>query len=207
MSRFADPSELVGVNYGRLTVVAFAGVSNKNSNWECLCACGVRVIVNRCNLRSGHTTSCGCAQIESRRTHGMTGTPEYMAYRSMLARCYNRKTSGYSNYGGRGIRVCARWRGSFELFLTDVGLRPSVKHSLERLDNNGGYEPGNVEWANKAAQCRNKRTNRWITAFGRTQCIKDWAIEFKLDLDTLRARLVRHSPEEALTWPKFRKKL
>lgn len=196
--RFADPLELVGRRYGKLTVLCFIEVRNKNAYWRCRCKCGNEVIVSRCNLIRKHTRSCGCIQIASRIKHRMCHTPEHRSWSSMIQRCQNEKSRSFKNYGGRGIRVCKRWQ-VFTAFLSDMGRRPSIRHSLERKNNNKGYYPRNCVWADKLAQSRNKRTNVMITAFGKTQCAVDWCREYKINQDTLRYRLLRMSPEKALT--------
>jgi hypothetical protein len=96
----------------------------------------------------------------------------------MLTRCTNKNSSSYENYGGRGITVCDRWLNSFELFFEDVGHRLSLKHSIERINTNGNYEPNNVKWATSREQSRNKRNNRWIEYNGKRMIITDWASYF-----------------------------
>jgi hypothetical protein len=91
-----------------------------------------------------------------RRTHGMSSTPEYFAWAAMLSRCHNPANPRYDDYGGRGITVCDRWRADFAAFLADVGRRPSPAHSLDRIDNDRGYEPGNCRWATAYVQARNR---------------------------------------------------
>lgn len=106
----------------------------------------------------------------------------------MLTRCRNPRHNTYANYGGRGIRVHPEWI-AFSVFLADVGTRPSLAHSLERIDKDGHYEPGNVRWATRAEQSRNTRQNVMITVGERTQCVEDWAKENGLRSATIRARL------------------
>lgn len=103
----------------------------------------------------------------SRRTHGESwkegkATPEYNAWASMKSRCYNSTAQNFMDYGGRGIKVCEKWRDSFEAFISDMGKRPSKRHSLDRVDYNGNYEPGNCRWATSHQQCNNKRNNRYF---------------------------------------------
>jgi hypothetical protein len=138
-------------------------------------------------------------------THGETrggNTPEYKAWIDMRTRCYRANHVDFPNYGARGIRVCARWRRDFPAFLADVGRKPSPRHSLDRIDNNRHYEPGNIRWATVREQNRNRRNNVFLTAFGRTQCLTDWAAECRMSLTTIRSRMKRGwSVERALTAP------
>lgn len=141
-----------------------------NACWLCLCDCGRLRVVALSSLLNGSSKSCGCLQKEllSRRRfkHGHSIKPgvrnasrEYETWLSMKARCYDRKTKSYKNYGGRGIRVCGRWLSSFENFLADMGTKPNGL-TLERIDNDGNYEPSNCKWATRLEQNRNKRNSR-----------------------------------------------
>ncbi len=129
--------------------------------------------------------------------------PEYNTWEGIKQRCHNPNEKRYAEYGGRGITVCVRWRESFEAFLADVGSRPSPEHSLDRLDNDRGYEPGNVRWATRSQQQRNRRTtNHRLTFRGETRCVTEWAEILGISERTLRARAVRGwSAERALTTP------
>ena len=110
----------------------------------------------------------------------------------MIARCHNKNDVSYARYGGRGIEVCVRWRGSFAAFLKYIGRRPSPQHSLDRHpDNDGNYKPSNVRWATPTEQTRNKRTNRFFTFRGKTLCLADWAKAFGIHRSTLGRRLQR----------------
>lgn len=136
------------------------------------------------------------------RKHGMRNTPEYQAWVSMIARTSNERWRDYHRYGGRGIRVCGRWRESFEAFYVDVGPRPSPEHSLDRIDVDGHYEPGNVRWATRVEQGRNKRNNRLVTSGGETASLAEWAARVGLRPGTIRMRLERGWPvERALGLP------
>lgn len=127
--------------------------------------------------------------------------PEYIVWCGMKARCHNPNHTNYKNYGARGVIVCGRWRESFASFLADVGQRPSAKHSLDRIDRLGDYEPGNVRWATRAQQARNSRQTRLLTAFGLTMCVEDWSIRTGIPRRTITSRIDRHgwSHERALT--------
>lgn len=133
------------------------------------------------------------------KTHGRSHDPIYYIWQLMLARCYSASRSNYHRYGGRGITVCARWRRSFEAFLADMGERPPGM-SLDRIDNNGNYEPGNCRWATRKQQARNTRANRLITHDGKTQTAMEWCEEYGLNFRTFTNRLDRdgRTVEEAL---------
>lgn len=181
----------------------------------CRCSCGTERLVNRKNLKSGATRSCGChrrevgATLAVRRkrnasTHGMSGAPEYTAFHAMHQRCGNERCSEYPRYGGRGIRVCKRWTGpdGFVNFLADMGRRPTDSHSIERKDNNKGYGPDNCVWATDNEQNRNRGNNRNITHAGRTQCLQAWADEYGIEGNVLAGRLgMGWEMERALTEP------
>lgn len=146
---------LQGRRFGRLLVVERDGSTPGGFvAWACRCDCGARTVVRSTYLASGHTTSCGCAAPEK---HGQWGTPEYTAWSGARGRCMNEKDSSYRHYGGRGITMCAQWTSSFPAFLADMGPRPSPGHSLDRMNNDGNYEPGNCRWATGSEQHANRR--------------------------------------------------
>jgi hypothetical protein len=127
--------------------------------------------------------------------------PEWTAWRNMKMRCYNPNDIGFGNYGGRGITVCDRWMNSFESFISDMGRKPSRGHSLDRIDNNGNYEPANCRWATRTEQGCNQRTNRLITIDGETHTLSEWARVRNISKEMLHGRLNRMSAERALTMP------
>lgn len=123
------------------------------------------------------------------RTHNKTYSAEYQAWRNMLNRCHNPADPGYPRYGGRGIIVCDEWRNDFSAFYRYVGDRPSDAHSIDRIDNDKGYEPGNVKWSTKQEQQRNFRKNTLVTFNGKTMCISAWADHVGINRKTLSERL------------------
>lgn len=153
---------------------------------DCICICGNRTTVAVHTLKTKRSTSCGCWQV----LHGDVGTPEYIAWMSMMARCRRQTHRQWTRYGGRGIKVCERWN-SYNQFLKDMGRKPSNKHSLDRIDNNGSYEPSNCRWATWREQQQNRSTNRLITIGNRTLCLTQWAREFNIPITTFRRRFAK----------------
>jgi hypothetical protein len=172
----SNKKELTGQRFGRLLVLN--NTKDKNTHWDCLCNCGNVVSVITNSLVSGKTISCGCFQkeriSEAHFTHGKSGTPVYKKWIHMRERCYNIKDKNYHNYGGRGITVCGRWLGKDGSlnFFNDMGECPEG-YELDRIDNNGNYEPDNCRWASHMEQCRNRRPNIFVSIFGLTLCLKD----------------------------------
>lgn len=204
----------LGKRYGRLTIVCEAPRRLTSAGrpirvFQCHCDCGTTVDVSLSDLRSGHTSSCGCLHRQvvaklgrSNATHGMTDSLTWKSWKSMLDRCYGEHRTDNHNYKARGIIVCERWRHSFEAFLADMGERPSRRHSIERIDNDGHYEPGNCCWATPEQQGRNRRTNHNMTMNGQTMCLKDWANKVGIRETTLWARLkAGWSIEKSLSAP------
>lgn len=201
-----DRRNMVGQTFGRLTVDA--ELSERDGcgaiMYACSCDCGATASVAGISLRSGHTKSCGCLYSETRksicRTHGKSRTNNltYNSWLRMRRRCSGAAFKDQAHYSGRGISVCERWN-SFSNFLADMGARPPGT-TLDRIDNDGNYEPGNCRWASNAEQSRNTSRNVWIEHNGKRLCLKDWADEIGVSPATLHSRYRRGwSHEEIIT--------
>ncbi len=192
---------LTGQTFGRLTVLERAGSYHKNGNvqWECRCDCGNIPIIRGQNLTSGRSRSCGCLNKMFARkrklTHGMRKSPEYTTWSAMVQRCTNPKATGFEHYGGRGIDIFDEWKKSFIKFYEYIGHRPSLKYTIERINNDKGYVPGNVKWATRKEQADNKRGLHLITFGGQTKSLSRWAESLNMNPFTLKNRIV------TLKWP------
>lgn len=201
------PEELLGVRYGRLVIIEHLGLTG---------ACGKRQVRVRCDcgnekavmvalLRRGTTQSCGCLHREragdANRTHKLSATPIYRIWQAMHNRCKGTIKKSRKHYFDRGIKVCDRWN-SFKNFYADMGQRPSPKHTVERIDNNGNYEPGNCRWATRAEQSLNTSVNRRISFDGQSLTAGEWAAQIGIKRQTIVQRLRRGwSIERTLTTP------
>lgn len=179
--------KLLGTRFGRLVVINRNGSKDGKSTWQCICDCGKQTIVKGVYLTRGATQSCGCFRGENHRTHGKSHSPEYGSWSSMHTRCYNNKHQQWHNYGGRGIKVCSKWR-KFENFLEDMGKRPPG-HSLDRIDTNGGYNKLNCRWATPKEQMANSRKAVLLEIKGEKIPLRETARRYKIPRSTLKQRL------------------
>jgi hypothetical protein len=156
-----SPRRLVtpGERFRHLVYISEAPSHDRRRRCLFLCDCGKQKVATLGDVHDGNTTSCGHAKNPLRHGHALQGkhSREYQAWANMKARCLNPTNKAYGYYGGRGITVCEEWNSSFERFLGDVGPRPGPAHSIDRIDNDRGYAPGNVVWATKAKQQQNTR--------------------------------------------------
>ena len=201
--------DLTGQVFSSLTAIKRHPLltKSKKTQGECLCECGTTTLVITHHLTSGNTQSCGCRRVETtrengkaRKTHGMTGTAEYKAGQSMKDRCYNEDSENYHNYGARGIVVWYSWVRSFACFYKDMGPRPGPGYSLDRIDNDGFYQPDNCRWATAEQQANNTRSNVKYLLDGEELGVSQLARRFNIPVATLTSRLIRDklSLEEAL---------
>ncbi len=182
--------DLSGQKFGALTAVRREGSYRKKALWRCRCDCGNDASVSSDRLVSGNTKSCGCAR--QHHGHAVRGkmTPTYRSWHSMICRCTNAATPHFDRYGGRGIGACASWV-KFENFLADMGERPSLAHTIDRVDNNGNYEPNNCRWATRREQANNRSTNRLFEFAGEQLTYREIARRTGLSDELLRHRLLR----------------
>lgn len=172
--------DISGLRSGKLTAIKPTGRRRHGTEWECICDCGKTHIARSSKLTRGEVRSCGCTRGAALRTHGLSKTPEYGAWMSMVLRCTNPLNNRWHTHGARGISVCQRWLDSFEDFLSDMGCKPHPNLSLERKDNDGNYTPGNCTWATSRDQADNRRTTIRIKIDGRVQSLKAWCRELSL---------------------------
>lgn len=184
--------DLTGQTFGRWTVVSLDPTSVKPKRWHCVCECGTKRIVAGQNLRNGRSTSCGCYasewSVEKHTTHGMHKHAAYRSWRSMSARCSLSTDPGYAEYGGRGITVCEQWR-DFAGFWKDMGPTWAEGLSLDRIDNDKGYEPRNTRWATDRQQANNRRNNQMIPTPIGPMTLSNAAREFGINRATLDRRM------------------
>lgn len=153
------------------------------------CDCGSEYEARIGHVKNGNTISCGCFNDKNKITHNSSHHYLYATWRNMIARCTNASYPSFDHYGGRGITVCDEWVESPMAFFNDIGDRPSNNYSIDRIDNNGNYEPSNMRWASAMCQARNRRNNRMIEFNGIEMCITEWGNKLKINESTLRKRI------------------
>jgi hypothetical protein len=194
--------DLTGQRYGTLTVLRRAAnrTTHGKAQWICECDCGEWAVVIAGDLLNGTTKSCGCLQrlrtSQARTTHGLSATRAYSTWKQMMARCYEPTAKGYESYGGRGIRVHPRWV-TVGGFVADMGHPPEGR-TLERINNDGNYEPANCRWGTPREQAQNRRSTRMVTYRGETLCAAEWARRIGVNRSTILRRLSRLPVDEAL---------
>jgi hypothetical protein len=174
VNRIKKLTTLVGKKFGRWTVIKPIEEPGP-SRLECSCECGNTAAVALKHLKTGASVSCGCCRVDSNSTHYGSSLPEYTVWMAMKTRCHKPTSDTYKNYGARGISVCALWRNSFKEFISHIGRRPPGKWWIERINNDGDYEPGNVKWATPKEQRQNTRFNVNIELDGRVKCVSERA--------------------------------
>jgi hypothetical protein len=198
--------DLTGQRFGKLFVTGYAGRGYKRSSlWHVRCDCGTEKTASSTYLRHHNLMSCGCgigAPTHGASRRGGKMTSEYRIWQNMKGRCSNSNMGHFRHYGGRGIKVCDRWM-DFQNFIDDMGQRPSLGHSLDRMDNDGDYEPGNCRWATATEQGANTRTNRYVTVKGETMVLAEAFRRFSVaPKGTVSARISRGwDVERALLTP------
>ena len=200
---------IIGRRFGRYVVIDRLELIGTNRMLFCRCDCGAEKSASYSSLVSGRTKSCGCLRSEkSRETHrkhghagynsnGIRCTPEYKSWTEMKGRCLNINHKSYKDYGGRGITIYQRWVDSFENFIADMGERPSKKHSIDRIDNDGNYEPVNCRWATKQEQNSNTRRNKFVSIDGNCVILAEAARLLGVDPSTVWKRRNKYGTLEA----------
>lgn len=203
MPKFID---LTGQRFGRLTIVSRApDTLPGRARWNCVCDCGTRTVSRSDAFKNSKNASCGCynneLSVARLKTHGKTHTPEYKIWQGMRSRCKNPSNAAFYKYGARGIIVCQRWH-NFEHFFADMGKRPSIKHSIDRLDGTKNYQPDNCRWATARQQQNNLKNNVRLSHKGKSLTVGEWSKVVGLKPKTIQGRMrLGWSVADALTLP------
>ena len=202
--------DLTGQRFGRLVAIRRTeSYSNGKSRWMCECDCGKETVVDTSHLLSWHTRSCGCLHTETiksgrnSRTHGVSKTRLYRIWRNMKSRCLNDNVPCHSYYGGRGIGISQEWEQFEPFYKWSMENGYTERLTLDRIDNNGNYEPSNCRWVSFQAQMNNTRSNHILSFRGEERTIAEWAREFNLPYQRVinRINTLGWSVEKALTTP------
>lgn len=213
MARYED---ITGQTFNNLTAVSYMESGEKGgARWLYRCACGGEKIANATEVKRGKTKSCGCLALVQKIAAAQTKCHPYSrknmyrerkSWENMMDRCYNQNNREFCAYGGRGITVCEKWRESFPAFVQDMGTRPPDT-TIDRINNSLGYSAENCRWSSRSEQANNRRTNRLVTAEGKTQTVAQWAVEKGVQPFLIHTRLYNGwSEHAAVTLPKGSKK-
>jgi len=207
------PKHSVFGNYNLITLgpVKFGDGETK---YEVMCTCGKVYFIRRSRLLTNKYGCIICSSGKGNKVHGQSNksiSPEYRSWNHLKNRCLNKNNKAYKKYGGRGIKVCDRWLESFENFYADMGLKPSSKHSIDRINNDGDYSPENCRWATNKEQSRNRRTNTYMEHNGEVKTLVEWSECLGINKGTISTRITQKkwSVEKSLTTPtkeKYRRK-
>ena len=200
---------LVGKTFGRLSVISRADshvsqCGKKSTAWNCICECGNKAVVTSTRLLRGYTKSCGCYRRDvttaNNIKHGSSDTKLYYIWKNMKDRCYREKNRFYSNYGGRGIKVCSEWLdfNVFKEWAMKHGYREGL--SIDRIDNNKGYFPNNCRWIPKSSQQRNRRSCVYLTYDNKSYTVSEWARLFGLNHRSVLEYVRTHGAEKAVNY-------
>lgn len=180
--------DLSGRRFGSLYVIERVKGRTGRPYYHCTCDCGKTTEILGLSLSGGTTKTCGCSQGEK---HGLRRSREYSSWQAMKDRCYNKNNERYADWGGRGIQVCDEWIKSFTAFYNHIGPRPSPTHSIDRIDTNGNYEPGNVRWASQEEQQNNKRSNVYVSFDCGTLTVAQWCKYIGRDQRLITNRVIK----------------
>lgn len=218
MRKILDPQDYVGKKYNRLFIISFSHTKDYRKHMFVRCDCGKELTVPLSSILSEHNKSCGCLSRElssergktSNLKHGMFGKPTYKSWSHMISRCYTPNDKKFPRYGGRGITVCDRWRGSFENFLEDMGVKPAdegnLRYTLGRIDNDGDYCKENCRWETPSQQSNNRSTCKSITINGETLNRTQWIKKLGINYGTVIGRIQKGWSEyDALTTPLYKR--
>ena len=194
--------KMIGLRFHRLLVVERLP-GGRRLRYRCLCDCGRLTEAYGENLRNGHVKSCGCFRVEhtaaKNTTHGLSDAATYETWKGMRSRCANKRNKNYPSYGGRGITVCERWN-DYSNFVADMGERPPGR-SIDRIDNDGPYSPENCRWATKIEQANNVRRTKFLTLYGETKPLAEWARLYGLKYHTLYQRVRDKRSQDRMLLP------
>ena len=198
----SNRKDITGNRYGMLVVLGYESTRKCGAYWLCRCECGQEKAIRGASIKNGSIVSCGCYGRYRGIRHGLSRSTEKQIWEHMIARCENPNEPGYELYGGRGIRVCDRWRNSLADFVADMGRRPSRSHSIDRKNNDGNYELSNCRWATPKEQVRNRSITLRIEHLGESKPLAEWCEQFGLDYEAVYYRMRRgYTPETGLFAP------